>query len=148
MNHALSLDEDGILTVQAKLASAEQWKGCTFQLQESKVSDVVAHLEDAERYKEEDERELRRLVALADLKKYVWRILDDEKVSRGQWDKMSDSKALLKPAAWTSMGVADVFATTFNFDMVHNLSIRILPSLGTLNFKWYLLSSFLKNVSV
>lgn len=68
---ALSIDEDGILSVQAKLQYSSEWQGCTLQLDDRATSDIQANLEDAERCKEEDQREAARLQKKHDLKKHL-----------------------------------------------------------------------------
>lgn len=74
---ALSIDEDGILTVEAKLRSARNWEGCTLRLEDVAAVDVITNVEDADRYREEDDRELQRLQAKRRLEMFLENESDD-----------------------------------------------------------------------
>lgn len=82
------------------LASEEPWKGCSMKVQERRVAEVVAHLEDAEKFKDQDQQELERLRAFGCFEEYVWSILTDEKARRGQWGKMGTRRAMWHSKAY------------------------------------------------
>lgn len=68
---ALAIDDDGILTVHAKEEAKSEWKSCTVELDDRTASDIVAQVEDAERFKEEDELEVKRLEASFELDMFL-----------------------------------------------------------------------------
>lgn len=67
----LSIDEDGVLSARAKLQCQKEWKSCTLRVESLSTADIISNVEDAERFRYEDQLELERLSALHDLIEFV-----------------------------------------------------------------------------
>lgn len=67
----LAIDEDGILAVEAKVWPSKNCQSCSLQLTDRETTEIISNLEDAERYMEEDQREVARLKRRSDLETYI-----------------------------------------------------------------------------
>ncbi|KAJ1519771.1 hypothetical protein ONE63_005027 [Megalurothrips usitatus] len=75
----LAIDEDGILAVEARVLPDGQYRGCKLQLTDQSNTEILSKLEDAARYREEDQKEVERLKARYELEQHL--AIAKEKVS-------------------------------------------------------------------
>ncbi|XP_052127757.1 heat shock 70 kDa protein-like [Frankliniella occidentalis] len=68
---SLSLDQDGVLQVKARVEGSALWEGCFLELRECTASEVEVHAELAARCQHDDEAEARRLKARFRLQKVL-----------------------------------------------------------------------------
>ncbi|KAJ1519753.1 hypothetical protein ONE63_005009 [Megalurothrips usitatus] len=81
----LAIDEDGILAVEAKVWPSKNCQSCSLQLTDRKTTEIISNLEDAERYMEEDQREVARLKKRSDLETYIENCRDHADGQVGWW---------------------------------------------------------------